>query len=287
MLALYCGFRGKPIAKPTHLCPCSSFYRKSKGLLIQNSANGSFNANEGTSSSASKEDLASNLASINDLEQVRLNPLPRAHFALETALRLFEEQTEPDDCGLASARLSMSYVSLASLDFQKALEYAKLVIDTKINNLSNNLSKSPEAGVVRRIMLQRQQATARMYASEASCALGDAMTSMRYLVGDGKDDAFDRLASELGGVTIETAATNPDGKARLAKAQAMVRCSASAAYANLGNLTAARQLATSAQAMEDACSSSRERSLARRALLYCMLREGNSGAAFTLLRSVR
>jgi hypothetical protein len=34
------------------------------------------------------------------------------------------------------------------------------------------------------------------------------MVAMRFIVGDGKEDAFDRLASELGGVPIEKAATN-------------------------------------------------------------------------------
>merc|ERR1719491_686349 len=109
---------------------------------------------------------------------------------------------------------------------------------------------------------------------------------MRYLEGNGQEDAFDRLASELGGVTIEVASSNSLGKARLARAQSMVRSSASVASAALGNLTTAKQLAMSAQAMEDAYSSSRERSNARRALFYCMLREGNSGAALSLLKSL-
>jgi hypothetical protein len=126
-----------------------------------------------------------------------------------------------------------------------------------------------------------------MYGCEAMCSLGDAMDGMRFLAGDGKSDAFDRLASDLAAATIKTAATNGKDKMRLAKAQSMVRSSASAASAMLGNLTVAKQLAMSAQAMEDACSSSRENSSARRALLYCMLREGNYEAALTLLRSAQ
>ena len=114
------------------------------------------------------------------------------------------------------------------------------------------------------------------------------MASMKILVGDGKDDAFDRLSSDLGGVTIGMASGNAKAKARLAKAQTMVRCSASAASAALGNVAASKQLAMSAQAMENSYSPSREgTSQARKALIYCMLREGNHGAALTLLRSAR
>jgi len=61
----------------------------------------------------------------------------------------------------------------------------------------------------------------------------------------------------------------------------MVRCSASAASACLGNLSAAKQLAMSARAM------TREGSYATRALVYCLLQEGNRGAALKLLTSAR
>jgi hypothetical protein len=250
------------------------FNREPKAILVQNGLHASAEGER-----IPDEELAEELAGEKDLEQVKNNALPRARACLETVLHLFDETNEVDALGFASARLSMSYVALEYHDFPKALEYAKLVIDGTID-------KEP-LDLVSQKMIQRQQATARMYASEASCAVGDAMVAMRFLVGDGKDDAFDRLASELGGVTIETAATNGQGKSRLARAQAMVRCSASAASASLGNMEAAKQLAMSAQAMEDAYSPSRERSSARRALVYCMLREGNCGGALTLLRSVR
>jgi hypothetical protein len=138
--------------------------------------------------------------------------------------------------GLVSAQLSMAYVCLEDKDYPKAFEYAELVSAKKNNN------QQPPEGLdsIRRTVFQRQQATTRLYASEASCALGNPMTAMKYLVGDGKDDAFDRLASHLISVTLETAASHPKGKARLAKAQAMVRCSASLASANLGNALAAK-----------------------------------------------
>jgi hypothetical protein len=211
------------------------------------------------------------------LDTVKKEPLLRARTCLDTALHLLKEGGWTDENGLASIQLAMAYVLLELRDFGRALKMAQAVIGVDTSN-SDTAFKS-------HYQLQKI-ATARMYASEASCAMGDAPGGMRFLVGDGQDDAFDRLASELGGVTILVAANNVKGKARLARAQSMVRSSASAASAVLGNLTHARQLAMSAQAMEDASSTPRANSTARRALVYCMLREGNCGAAMSLLKSL-
>jgi hypothetical protein len=196
---------------------------------------------------------------------------------LETSLKLLNDGEMDDDCQ-AAAQVALSYVSLERREFDRALDLAKQV------------SEVGEASVGDEAFLRvhkRRLAAARMYGCEAMCSLGDAMDGMRFLAGDGKNDALDRLASDLAAATIKTAATNGKDKMRLAKAQSMVRSSASAASAMLGNLTVAKQLAMSAQAMEDACSSSRENSSARRALLYCMLREGNYEASLTLLRSAQ
>mmetsp|Transcript_22453 Transcript_22453/g.25273 ORF Transcript_22453/g.25273 Transcript_22453/m.25273 type:complete len:995 (+) Transcript_22453:122-3106(+) len=267
------------------------------------------------------------LASAEDRQDIRQHALLRARMALETAVQLFsEEGANADPVAFQSARLSLAYIMLEEKNFKKALDYALLVLchhdgedqDTSNNNNNETTTtttttptvrsdnnhhesgeKTPAAAAavvveedtvafVHQTLLKRQQATARMYASEAHASLGDAMASMKLLVGDGKDDAFDRLSSDLGGVTMERAASRSTAKARLAKAQTMVRCSASAASAALGNVTASKQLAMSAQAMENSYSPSRAgTSQARKALIYCMLREGNHGAALTLLRSAR
>ena len=230
------------------------------------------------------------LASPDDLAGIEDNALTRAKMALKMALELFgEEGRNSDELELQSARLSFAYVSLEGKDFKTALEYSMMVLENS-NTGANNMARAEDDPVesARQTMIKRQAATARMYASEASASLGDPMASMKILVGDGKDDAFDRLSSDLGGVTIGMASANNKAKSRLAKAQTMVRCSASAASASLGNLTASKQLAMSSQAMENSYMASREGpSLARKALLYCMLREGNHGAALTLLRSAR
>ena len=153
--------------------------------------------------------------------------------------------------------------------------------DKKENN--NDTSKLDDAQLT---LIKRLMATARLYASEACSILGDPMSSMTFILGDRKENALDRLAIDLSGVTIEKANSSPKAKTQLAKAQCMVRCNASAAWAVVGNHPVSRQLAMSAQAMENSYSTTRDDSAARKALIYGMLREGNQGAALlTLLRS--
>lgn len=223
-----------------------------------------------------REKLVETIGSAADLKQVQKTPLLRARAALE---HILAQESTLDVETLTSARLSLAYVCLAFCDYRKALDISKLVLE-------KNDPPSDSDEVTRRLH-DRQVATARMYAAEASCALGKMVESMKYLVGDGKEDAFDRLASELGGVTLETAAGNGKGKRRLAKAQTMVRSSACAVTAAMGNTQAAKQLANSANAMEDAFASNRERSSARRALIYALLRDGHQSPALNLLMSLR
>ena len=246
------------------------FVREPKGVIIDNAA--LFKDHP----EPKDEELIPTLASLEDIEQVKRNPLVRARAALE---HVVHNEGSLDSEALASARLTLAYVHLAFSDYASALKMAEQVL--------NAPDPSPSADEVTLRSHNRRVATARLYAAESSCTLGDTSRAMTFLVGDGQDDAFDRLASDLGGVTIETAATNGKGKRRLARAQAVVRSSASVITAAMGNLTAAKQLAMSAQAMEDAFACNRERSAARRALAYTLLRGGHHGAALSLLRSLR
>jgi hypothetical protein len=229
------------------------------------------------------EPFVAELGSAADLEQVKRTPLIRARAALEHVLRQDAATIEPDT--LTSARLSLAYVKLAFRDYGQVLEITQHVL--KQDGIPEKETTGATGDVARRLHHNRQMATARMYAAEASCALGEMVGSMKYLVGDGKEDAFDRLASDLSGVTLETAAGNGKGKRRLAKAQAMVRSSACAVTAAMGNTQAAKQLANSANAMEDAFDANRERSSARRALIYALLRDGHQSPALNLLLSLR
>jgi len=255
------------------LAVLSLFSSEPLGIVIES---GLFGDNVGVT----REELVAALGSPEDLEQVQRNPLLRARASLEHAIQDQDHQLEAD--ALVSARLSLSYVYLAFAEPGRALAMAKLVDEVVEGQLEQDKEACPAVQRLRR----RQAATARMYAAEASCALGELNSAMKFLVGDGKSDAFERMASDLSGVTMETASTNGKGKRRLARAQAMVRSSAGSVTAAMGN-PAAKQLANSATAMEEAYLANRERSPARRALIYTLLREGNHATALSMLMSLR
>ena len=264
--------------------------------------------------------LAEVIGSPEDLEQLETNPLPRASFCLRKCLNLLEgkqNKSERDQLVSLSAHLSFSYICLEERDYAKTLQHAGFVLQSASSLIfactqrANEINKGNDDGssshVALKAVVQRQVATGRMYAAEASCAMGDASASMNILV-HGGSDAIDRLASDLAGVTLEEAAKNPSGKARLAKAQAMVRCNASVVIAHLNHLGPAKQLAMSAQAMENAYQNANNGSpplsggasqpparsqpqsqpmYAKRVLAYCMLRDGNTSAALNMMRSSR
>jgi hypothetical protein len=251
------------------LCSISSNARQHQGIVINSdSINDDF--------CFAREEVEPVVGTPKDLEQVKRNPLLRARSCLDYVLK--QPSILSTDI-LTSARLSAAYVYLALRIYPRCLEICQQVLET--NEPLPNSNKA----LVR--VHRRMMATARLYAAEASCAMRAMTNSMAYLIGDGSDNALDRLASDLCGMEIEGTAVNEKGKCRLAKAQTMVRSSACALTAAMGNLQAAMQLANSANAMEDLVSTSRERSFARRALLYALLREGHDSAALTLLLSLR
>ena len=222
-----------------------------------------------------EENPVVSLASPDDLVQVKRNPLIRARMALERALGFGDALGED---GISSARIMRAYVALAFHDYDKALVLSQQILDAEL---------SPGIDEAVNSVRRRRSATARLYAAEASCAMGKTEVAMEFLAGNGRDDAFDRLASDLGGLSLESAVADGKQKERLERAQATVRASASSITAAMGNLAAAKQLAVSAQAMDDARASNGEHSSALRALLYVLLKGGQVGPALTLLRSIR
>lgn len=255
--------------KPVGLFSAVDFEGKVKGILFEQD---SFIERR----EVLTEELVATLGSQEDLEQVQSNPLLRARNSLEMAMSC---SVTLDDEARIAANLMQSFVLLGFRDYQDALEYARTVMTHTVQ------TETPSAPS--KEMYAQRLAIARMYAAEASCGMGDTVSAMHYIAGDGSDSEIDRLASDLGGVTMETASLNTKGKSRLARAQTAVRASASAVMAVVGNEGSAKKLAMSAQAMEDAYASNREHSSARRALIYSLLRCGNSSAALKLLRSMR
>jgi hypothetical protein len=222
------------------------------------------------------EELASTLGSEQDMQQVGRNPLLRARFCLKhVAEKGIYTGRDMKEC----VPLMLSFINLCFHEYQAALKYAKIVINApQGSNNEESISKT---------LHTRRQASARMYAAEAECALGNATDAMKYLMGTGTGDTLKILASDLSGVTLSVATNNIKGRHRLAHAQAMVRCSASVVSAVMGDIVAAKELAMSAQTMEDAYASNREQCSARRALLYWSLRFNDREGALTLLKSMR
>jgi len=281
---------------------------KPRGLLIGTSSN----QNETTTQREDEEmtwtdftekDLPK-LGTEADLEFIKKFPIVRAKSCLQTALKYFDRMrmSPRDIVAHQSARCSMAYVCMEMKEYATAQKYCEQLILAGYDLVNSHGLSSNTGGVggddkkenydtskldeAQLTLIKRLMATARLYASEACSILGDSMSSMTFILGDKKENALDRLAIDLSGVTIEKANGSPKAKTQLAKAQCMVRCNASAAWAVIGNHPVSRQLAMSAQAMENSYSTTRDDSCARKALIYGMLREGNQGAALlTLLRS--
>jgi hypothetical protein len=114
--------------------------------------------------------LASVIASPEDLDQVKRNPLLRARAALGQAMN-FPVELGPD--ALVSARLTMAYVQLAFREYRGALDQAKLVLEASEPSTRDDLSRRVH---------KRSMATARMYAAEASCSLGDTVEAMKFFL---------------------------------------------------------------------------------------------------------
>ena len=221
------------------------------------------------------ETLCRFLGSEDDFQQVRRNPLLRALASLKTVL----SWSELDDDLVQATHMSLAYVHLARQDYPSALHHSQQV--------AGQTSDARILGdEIRQTTMSRRVAISRMYAAEASCGLGDVENAMKYVHVD-EGESLDLLASEISGVTIDMASESGAKKYRLAEAQSLVRSSASVITAAMGDVRLAKKLAMSAQAMGDATSRDRERSSAHRALVYSLLRAGNSVAALKLLHAMR
>jgi hypothetical protein len=223
-----------------------------------------------------------------DLEFVSKHPLVRALSCLEMSTKLIRDKSVPasirndKDC-LESARCALAYVKLEMKEYKEALVITRLIL------VESMTSGGGGSGLYQQ-MHKRRCATASLYACEASVALGDTKGAMTFLSGESTDSAIVRLASELSGIAPDTASKSVQGKARLKRAQAIIGTSASTATAALGNLGAAKQCAMSAISLEEDRSLlpvDAYRASARKALLYCMLIEGNREGALAVLRSSR
>lgn len=139
--------------------------------------------------------LSQNLGSPDDTTQVTQNPLPRALSCLRVALTLCTNDVSNPigkdmDC-IEATRLSLAYVLLEMEEYVGALDMAMLVygkndVDQESYNNSNANRNSDATGsnIVRRSLSRRRKATARLYACEAYCRIGDTKEAVLVLCGE-------------------------------------------------------------------------------------------------------
>lgn len=229
------------------------------------------------------QELDTALGSPDDLVQVRKQPLGRAFICLEQVIGFQHTEETDKDC-LESARCFLAYLKLELRDYQGASDLAMSIL------FENDEAFWREAGGLRERLHKQRLACARLYASEALSGLGNP-ASAKQLISREQDSSFrNRLSVDLAGGILPNIDVNDVSK--LIKAQIMVQTNASSVSASMGDLSVAEQLALSA--LQNSEQEHHRRTFkagyatsARKALLFCMLREGNHEGALELLASAR
>jgi len=226
-------------------------------------------------------ELVSSLGSEMDLQQVAEQPLGRAYRCLERVIGMNEGNSVDKDC-LESARCSLAFLKLELRDYQGASDLAMSIL------LENEEAYWRQAGGLRDRIHKQRLACARLYASEAFSALGNLESAMQ-LISREQDSSFrNELSVDLSGGVSPNIDVNDVSK--LIQSLTIVQTNASSVSASIGDLGQAEQLAISAlqsseQDQGNVSSTSDQTSSARKALLFCMLQEGNREGALELLAS--
>lgn len=225
-----------------------------------------------------KDESLAILGSADDISQVKRNPLLRARSCLKYVLQSAADTIERDVS--ISAGLSLCYVELAFGNYRKVRDMVNTLLPEMQEVAANNQNKPENI----RSLHKRQIATASMYLTEASSALGD-LGAARHLLGHGNQDQLNQLASHLSGVPMEQVAKNEPAQRWLKKAKAMVQSSAAVLTAAMGSTSSTKELARSVNATKDERSSQATDSSSRRALIYSLLCESNPSSAIEMLLS--
>ena len=261
------------------------------------------------------------LGSSEDLIQVSSDPLPRAIFCLQRAMRLCHSGTNSDiindkDC-LESTLVTLAYVQLELNDPLAALGAARKVLDKpKLydKEKSSQLRNTDDNAFLRRAksLSLRRKATAQLYACEALCQLDNPSEAINILFGENSNSEsgegssssvtmLDDLACHLSSVPEDSPnhCQTSWERNRLIDALCTVHVSASGCAAQAGDLQrAGAHVIHAAECVGretirqnvDSSSQPHElgtptgRALLRRAHLYCLLRAGNREGALEILR---
>jgi hypothetical protein len=257
---------------------------KCKGLLLDSSTFGN------DESTLVMEDVESVLASPEDMEQVKRNPLLRARACIENALQY---ESKLNNIQLISSRLGLCYIYLSFGYYQHALDMCQIIF--KIPKPTTD-----DTTTITSRLYRRQIATTRLYAAEASCALGQPKSALIFLSSDNDNEngTVNELALSLSGMSIESITINEKAKRQFDKAQMIVQSLTIALTSDDNNnssnvlhgqqvTTTAKQLANKVRLEDDWNTMDNDKSSACLALVYSMLRAGEQSSALALLMSMR
>lgn len=251
------------------------------------------------------------LGSPDDLADVQKKPLHRALYCLEMAYQLCNSVPSPsstlpnpneapdDDC-LEATLLALAYVNLELGDPVAALAAAREMLPEGSSNDDEGGPVVPER--------RRRRATARLYACEALCHVGDPSGALEMLCGEERrhaDEGDDEEAEPRGapsstgparrrGISLEKLVEDlsaaRDGEEREDSsngndAECMANLAAAGASAASGDMDGAERRAQAALA--SGVPGTRGVAIARRFVVYCMLCRGDVTGSMEVLREDR
>jgi len=267
------------------------------------------------------------IGSPNDLNQIESMLLPRALACLRIAITLCNNTHAPDfDC-LEATRLSLAYVMLELNEPIECLEMARLVYNNNANDVEGtHENENDDNNVLRKALSDRRKATAKLYACEAFCKIGNSKKAFETIFGTCEEEELEKelekeslnslmtlkqLAYELTCTLpsdeemhiIETCFNTSEEKEDLETLSLMMkrptlnqaisslRVSLSGLHASLDNVEAAERNAKLAMKNLEALGGSSvdiepTARSVKKALLYCYLFKGDTDNTIQLLHSL-
>ena len=213
------------------------------------------------------------LGSDEDISQVQHAPLQRALFCLKNALNLYKLQfTNMDkaDANLEETiRTTLAYIYLELGDAVSVLDISRPILSRRLNSVSTSRASSKRIGLLR------------LYACEASCLLGKPTEALNWLMlstieEDDSQQPKEDICLEKLTESIKSCPKRPCDNINSEQAATIVYAAACATYATNGMIDLAEHYAR--KAFEKGSRQSID------ALLYCLLKRGNTEGALKVLQ---
>lgn len=217
------------------------------------------------------------LGSEEDILQLLRAPLQRALFCLSNALHLctFNSKDQDQNEGVImhdneeAIRILVAYVRLELGDPVVALNMAKSVL------LNRSHNDPPTA------ISTKRKALAKLYACEALCCIGNAPAALQMILKSNMDSISDSEQRDPPADPLEKLVDDMSWRMDKCDARALVNVALGATFAVNGDLGKAENHAKVALAVN------LKSVKARNALLFCLLRRGDTVGALNILRMAR